>query len=147
MMTDPIADMLTRIRNANAIERPYVEMPATKFKVAIAEVLREEGYITGYEVGKMIADEEGNQAFRPVPLTEAKVILRVALKYGEDGEKVIRSIQRSSKPGLRVYKPADRLPRVLDGLGIAIISTSRGVMSDRKARRLRLGGELICQVW
>ncbi len=148
MMTDPIADMLTRIRNANSIERPAVEMPATKQKVAIAKVLLDEGFILGYRTGKYAENAEGGKEFTEVQtLGEPHVVLQVFLKYGQDGEKVIRHIQRYSKPGLRVYQGYKDVKRVLDGLGIAILSTSRGVMSDRQARRDKVGGEVICTVW
>src|SRR6478609_5299968 len=119
MMTDPIADMLTRIRNASAIERPLVEMPATKLKIALAKVLLEEGFILGYRTGKY---------------GETHTVLQVFLKYGPDGEKVIRHIARYSKPGRRVYQGYKDVKRVLDGLGVAILSTSQGVMSDRQAK-------------
>ncbi|MBX9580161.1 MAG: 30S ribosomal protein S8 [Gemmataceae bacterium] len=151
MMTDPIADMLTRIRNGNTIERPYVEMPATKLKVAVAKVLLEEGFVLGYRTGKYV--ETGTEAgaqkdFREVDkLGEPHVVLQVFLKYGPDGEKVIRHIQRYSKPGRRVYQGYKDVKRVLDGLGIAVLSTSRGVMSDRQARRDKVGGEILCTVW
>ncbi|MCS6866447.1 MAG: 30S ribosomal protein S8 [Gemmataceae bacterium] len=151
MMTDPIADMLTRIRNANAIERPFVEMPATKLKVAIAKVLLEEGFILGYRTGKYVVTttETGTQKeFQEVDnLAEPKLILQVFLKYGPDGEKVIRHIERYSKPGRRVYQGYKEVKRVLDGLGIAILSTSKGVMSDRQARQQKVGGEILCTVW
>lgn len=152
MMTDPIADMLTRIRNANEIERPYVEMPATKIKVALAKVLLEEGFILGYRTGKYHETQtEGGgtqKDFREVDtLGESHVVLQVFLKYGPDGEKVIRHIQRYSKPGRRVYQGYKDVRRVLDGLGIAVLSTSRGVMSDRQARRDKVGGEVLCTVW
>ncbi|VTU02167.1 30s ribosomal protein s8 : 30S ribosomal protein S8 OS=Planctomyces brasiliensis (strain ATCC 49424 / DSM 5305 / JCM 21570 / NBRC 103401 / IFAM 1448) GN=rpsH PE=3 SV=1: Ribosomal_S8 [Gemmataceae bacterium] len=151
MMTDPIADMLTRIRNASNIERPLVEMPATKLKVAIAEVLLKEGFILGYRTGKYteVEDEGGrSKEFTEVKdLGEAHVILQVYLKYGPDGEKVIRKIARYSKPGRRVYQGYQDIRRVLDGLGIAIISTSRGVMSDGDAKRAKVGGEILCTVW
>jgi small subunit ribosomal protein S8 len=148
MMTDPIADMLTRIRNANAIERPVAEMPATKLKIALAEVLRDEGFILGYKVGKYVTNEQGASEFKEgAALSEPKVKLQVFLKYGEDGERVIRHIQRSSRPGRRYYKGKRDLRRVLDGLGIAVLSTSKGVMSDRKARKEGVGGEVLCTVW
>ncbi|MBA2225711.1 MAG: 30S ribosomal protein S8 [Thermogemmata sp.] len=151
MMTDPIADMLTRIRNANAIERPYVEMPATKMKVAIARVLQEEGFILGYRVGKYVTVQTENGAetqFQPVEtLSEPHLILQIFLKYGPDGEKVIRHIERYSKPGRRVYMGYKELRPVLDGLGIAVLSTSKGVLSDRQARKQKVGGEVICTVW
>ncbi len=149
MMTDPIADMLTRIRNANTIERPLVEMPATNLKVAIAKVLLEEGFVLGYRTGKTITNPEtGAKDFVEVPkLGEPHVVLQVFLKYGPDGEKVIRHLGRYSRPGRRVYKSYTEVKRVLDGLGIAILSTSRGVMSDRQARRDKVGGEVLCTVW
>ena len=148
MMTDPIADMLTRIRNANRIERPAVDMPLTKQKANIARVLREDGFIIDYHVGEMVKDEQGQKSFKPGDaFSEPKAVLRVYLKYGPEGEKVIRKIQRGSKPGLRVYLRHTDLKPVLDGLGIAVLSTSRGMMSDRKARSQRVGGELVCKVW
>ncbi len=149
MMTDPVADMLTRIRNANAIERPAVELAASKLKVAIAQVLKAEGFILDYQVGTYVKDESGYEEFQSVEDVKAakKPILRVFLKYSAEGEKVIRQIDRASKPGRRLYRPCNRLPRVLDGLGIAVVSTSRGVLSDRKARELGVGGEIICTVW
>lgn len=148
MMTDPIADMLTRIRNANEIERPFVEMPATKLKVALAKVLHEEGFILGYRTGKHAKNAEDADEFVEVPsLGEPHLILQVFLKYGLDGEKVIRHIARYSKPGRRVYQGYKDVKRVLDGLGIAILSTSKGVMSDREAKRNKVGGEILCTVW
>jgi small subunit ribosomal protein S8 len=149
MMTDPIADMLTRIRNANEIERPFVEMPATKLKVALARVLLEEGFILGYRTGKHTTNPEtGAKDFAEVQtLGEPHVVLQVFLKYGPDGEKVIRRLERYSRPGRRVYQSYKDVKRVLDGLGIAILSTSRGVMSDRQARRDKVGGEVLCTVW
>ncbi len=151
MMTDPIADMLTRIRNASAIERPVVEMPATKLKVALAKVLLEEGFILGFQTGKHVdvATEGGShKEFQVVDkLGDPHVILQVYLKYGPDGEKVIRNISRYSKPGRRVYQGYKDVRRVLDGLGIAILSTSRGVMSDRQAKKAKVGGEILCTVW
>jgi small subunit ribosomal protein S8 len=149
MMTDPIADMLTRIRNANRIERPAVEMPASRLKEQIARVLKEEGFIIDYQVGQMVANEEGVKEFKALEGNERppKSILRVYLKYGLEGEKVIRIIKRASRPGCRVYRHSMQLRPVLDGLGIAILSTSRGVMSDRQARAQKVGGELLCTVW
>jgi small subunit ribosomal protein S8 len=151
MMTDPIADMLTRIRNANAIERPLVEMPATNLKVAVAKVLLEEGFILGYRTGTY-AETKGEggttKDFQEVDkLGEPHVILQVYLKYGPDGERVIRHIERYSKPGRRVYQGYKDVKRVLDGLGIAILSTSKGVMSDRQAKKEKVGGEVLCTVW
>ena len=128
-MTDPIADMLTRIRNGQAASKAAVTMPASKLKEAIAEVLRDEGYIAGFEV-----KDEG-----------ARKALHIELKYFE-GAPVIEKLQRVSRPGLRVFKPKDDLPEVLGGLGVAIVSTSGGVMSDRKARELGHGGEVLCVV-
>ena len=133
MMTDPIADMLTRIRNAVRIERPHVEMPLSKVKRGLAEVLKREGYIWDWRED----EEEGAPAKQ----------LTIQLKYGPNGERVIRHMKRVSKPGRRVYKPATGLRPVLNGLGISIISTSRGVISDREARQRKLGGEVLCEVW
>jgi small subunit ribosomal protein S8 len=148
MMTDPIADMLTRIRNANRIERAAVDMPATKLKANIAQVLKDEGFIIDFQVGRLSDDPSGHKIFQPQPgPIPGKSILRVFLKYGPEGEKVIRRIERASKPGCRVYRTHTQLEPVLDGLGIAILSTSRGVMSDRSARTQHLGGELLCKIW
>lgn len=147
MMTDPIADMLTRIRNANRIERPFVDMPATKLKVAIAKVLVDEGFIAGYRIGKYVDTEAGKDFQETADMGQAHVILQVFLKYGPDGERVIRHVERYSKPGKRVYQGYKDVRRVLDGLGIAILSTSRGVMSDRQARKAKVGGEVLATVW
>jgi small subunit ribosomal protein S8 len=148
MMTDPIADMLTRIRNANNVERPAVDMPATKLKVAIAKVLTEEGFILGYRTGTYATGENGATEFtETADLGKPHVILQVYLKYGPDGEKVIRHIERYSKPGRRVYQGYKEVRRVLDGLGIAILSTSKGVLSDRQAKREKVGGEILATVW
>jgi small subunit ribosomal protein S8 len=148
MMTDPIADMLTRIRNANRIERAVVDMPATYLKAAIAHVLRDEGFIREYEVGRETRDDAKHPHFQPEPDAKGhRAVLRLHLKYGPDGEKVIRHVERASRPGLRIYRRHDQLRPVLDGLGISIISTSQGVMSDRQARAQKLGGELVCTVW
>src|SRR5207302_4873871 len=130
------------------IERPLVEMPATKLKVALAKVLLEEGFILGYRTGKYNANAEGAQEF--AELTDAgepHLVLQVFLKYGPDGEKVIRHIERYSRPGRRVYQGYKDVRRVLDGLGIAILSTSKGVMSDREAKKQKVGGEVLCTVW
>ena len=129
VMTDPIADMLTRIRNANQMRNELVVMPSSKIKVEIAKILKEEGYINDYSVS-----------------SDAKKELSLQLKYNGT-ERVISGIKRISKPGLRVYAQADELPRVLNGLGIAIISTSSGVMCDKKARKLGTGGEVLAYVW
>lgn len=143
MMTDTIADMLTRIRNANSIERPAAEMKATKLKASIAQVLKDEGFILDYQVGKY----EGGE-FKDGPKAgEPGSVLRVYLKYGSEGEKVIRNIKRASRPGHRYYQGARELKKVLDGLGIAVLSTSKGVMSDRRARKEGVGGEVLCVVW
>lgn len=131
MMTDPIADMLTRIRNAVRVERPHVEMPLSKVKKGLAEVLKREGYIWDF------AEVE----------VEKFPQLRLELKYGPNGERVIRHIRRISKPGRRIYNRATELRPILNGLGISIISTSRGVISDREARQRNLGGEVLCEVW
>jgi len=127
-MTDPIADMLTRIRNAQMTEKATVEMPSSRVKVAIAHVLKDEGYIDGFRVTE-----------------EAKPVLEIALRY-HGGRPVIEKIERISKPGLRIYRGKDDIPRVMNGLGIAIVSTSRGVMTDRKARASGVGGEVLCIV-
>ena len=133
MMTDPIADMLTCIRNAVRIERPRVEMPLSKVKCGLAEVLKREGYIWDWRE----EHEEGAPSKQ----------LSIELKYGPDREPVITGIRRVSKPGRRVYSPATSLKPILNGLGISIISTSRGVISDREARQKNLGGEVLCEVW
>ena len=131
-MSDPIADMLTRIRNANTAKHDTVDIPASKMKIAIADILVKEGYIAGYEL-----IEEGS--FKT---------MRVTLKYGADkNEKIITGIKRISKPGLRVYASKDELPRVLGGLGIAILSTNHGVITDKEARKLQVGGEVLAFVW
>jgi small subunit ribosomal protein S8 len=148
MMTDNLADMLTRIRNANRIERPAVDMPATRLKIAVAQVLKDEGFVVDYQVGVPGTDEGGAPTFEAEKdLGKPHVVLRVYLKYGPEGERVIRHIERASRPGRRLYRHAAQLRPVLDGLGISIISTSKGVMSDRRARPQRLGGELLCTVW
>ncbi len=148
MMTDPIADMLTRIRNGNRIESPAVDMPSTLMKEHIAQVLKDEGFIIDYRVGSMAAAEGGRAQFQtPAVEGDPKKILRVYLKYGPEGERVIRHIERVSKPGCRIYRGHRDLRPILDGLGISIISTNRGVMSDRQARAQRLGGEMLCNVW
>jgi small subunit ribosomal protein S8 len=133
MMTDPIADMLTSIRNAVRIERPRVELPLSKVKRGLAEVLKREGYIWDWSVEQ----QEGAPGKQ----------LHIDLKYGPNGERVIRHIRRVSRPGRRVYSQANSLKPVLNGLGISIISTSRGVISDREARQRNLGGEVLCEVW
>jgi small subunit ribosomal protein S8 len=130
-MTDPIADMLTRLRNATTAQQDTTTMPSSQQKVAIADILKREGYIQDFEVA---GGEQG-------PL------LTVSLKYGPNREKTISGIKRISKPGLRVYAKRDSLPRVLGGLGIAIISTSGGMMTDKQASRSRIGGEVVCFVW
>jgi len=150
MMTDPIADMLTRLRNGSRIERPIVDMPATKLKARVAQVLKDEGYIIDYQLGKLVKGETGPADFQADPkinLADPHIVLRVFMKYGPDGERVFLKIDRASKPGRRLYRRANQLKPVLDGLGIAILSTSKGVMSDRQARAQRLGGELLCTVW
>lgn len=131
VMTDPIADMLTRIRNANSVYHDKVEIPGSKIKEAIASILKAEGFIKDFET---IADSKQN-------------IIRVSLKYGSNREKVISGMKRISKPGLRVYAKKDQLPRVLGGLGVAIISTSQGMMTDKTARKAGLGGEVVAYVW
>ena len=130
-ITDPVADMLTRIRNANSAKHPTVDVPASNLKKAIAQILLEEGYIKAYEIV-----EDGTQG-----------MIKITLKYLGKQEKALSGLRRVSKPGLRVYAGADELPKVLKGLGIAIISTSKGVMTDRKARELHVGGEVLAFVW
>jgi small subunit ribosomal protein S8 len=149
MMTDPLADMLTRIRNANRIRRQAVDMPSTRLKANVAQVLKDEGFILDYQVGQMVPDEAGHPTFQQLASTASapKLVLRVFLKYGLDDEHVIRRMDRASRPGRRLYRRVDQLRPILDGLGISIVSTSRGVMSDRRARTQRLGGELLCTVW
>jgi small subunit ribosomal protein S8 len=148
MMTDPIADMLTRIRNANRNEMPFVDMPATRLKTNLAQVLKDEGFILEFHVGKVGTDEHGQPAFQEInDMSLPKLVLRVHLKYGQEGERVIRHIQRASRPGRRLYIHASQVKPVLDGLGISILSTNKGVVSDRQARAQRLGGELLCTVW
>ena len=131
-ITDPIADMLTRIRNANSSKHKTVDIPSSKMKLGIAEILFKEGYIKSFEEIK----EENNQG-----------VIRITLKYTEKGNKVIDGLKRISKPGLRVYASKDELPKVLNGLGIALISTSKGIMTDKEARNLGLGGEVLAYVW
>jgi len=148
MMTDPIADLLTRIRNGSRIELPYVDIPATRMKVNMVRVLKDEGFVLDYHVGRPAADEHGAPIFQAIDdFSIPKLVLRVFLKYGQEGERVIRHIQRASRPGRRLYIRADQVKPVLDGLGISIISTNKGVVSDRQARAQRLGGELLCTVW
>src|SRR5258708_424374 len=148
MMTDPLADMLTRIRNAVRIEKPAVEMPASGLKAKLAQVLKDEGYIIDFQVGKYRPGQAGDEFVTDdVNLADAKAVLRVFLKYGPDGERVIRQIKRISKPGCRRYAGYKDLRPILDGLGIAVLSTSRGLMSDRKARTERVGGEVLCTLW
>ncbi len=129
-MTDPIADMLTRIRNATRNHSTQVSMPASRMKVNIARVLKDEGYVSDYTVGG----------------DDVKAVLSIDLKYGPDGEQVIESIARFSKPGCRRYRGANELPQVLGGLGIAILSTSKGVLSDRECRKSNVGGEVLCTI-
>ncbi|HHX00637.1 MAG TPA: 30S ribosomal protein S8 [Acholeplasmataceae bacterium] len=131
VMTDPIADMLTRIRNANQMKHEYVEIPASKIKFEILKVIKEEGYI--YDVEFIPNDKQG--------------VLKVTMKYTENKERVIRGLKRISKPGLRQFAKASELPKVLNGLGIAIVSTSNGVMTDKEARKQNCGGEVMAYVW
>jgi len=131
MMTDPIADMLTRIRNAVRVERPFVDVPFSKVKRGLADVLKREGYIWDFQ---QVEEEPVQQ-------------LRIELKYGPNGERVIQKIRRVSSPGRRVYSKAKDLRPVLNGLGISVISTSRGVVSDREARQRNVGGEVLCEIW
>ena len=130
-MSDVIADMLTRIRNANNAKHATVDIPASNMKKSIADILVEEGYVKGYQIV-----ENGNQG-----------LIRVTLKYAEGKQKVIRGIRRVSKPGLRIYAGYEDMPKVMNGLGIAIVSTSKGIMTDKKARSLKVGGEVLAFVW
>ena len=132
-MTDPIADMLTRIRNANVAHFETVRMPGSKLKESLASILAAEGYIAGYQVGE-------------VPGKPGKT-LEITMKYTSDRERTISGIKRVSKPGLRIYARADKIPRVLGGLGVAVVSTSKGLMTDREACQKRMGGEVLCYVW
>ncbi len=131
MLTDPIADMLTRLRNANTAGHEKVDIPSSRLNVEIARILKKEGFVTGYKV----IDQD------------IQDILRVYLKYGSGNERVLRGITRTSKPGLRIYARSRKIPRVLSGMGIAIISTSKGIMTDREARNQGVGGEVLCHVW
>ena len=131
MVTDPIADMLTRIRNANQMRYKEVEVPASKTKIEITKILKEEGFIADYKINK----------------TKPQDMMVLTLKYGEKKERVITGLKRISKPGLRVYAKAEEIPTVLSGLGIAIISTSKGMMTDRDARKSSLGGEVLAYIW
>ena len=131
-VTDPISDMFTRLRNADRVQAAVVEMPASKQKVALAELLRNEGFISSFETKSLGTPDQK---------------MRVVLKYGSKGEQVIQGIQRISRPGLKIYRPAKKVPRVYGGLGIAIVSTSRGLMTDRQARKSNLGGEIIAHIW
>jgi small subunit ribosomal protein S8 len=130
-MSDPLADMLTRIRNAGMVRYETVDVPMSNLKIGVAKVLREEGYINDYEI-----IEDNKQG-----------TLRIKLKYGPNDEKIINGIRRVSKPGLRQYVKADDIPKVMSGLGISILSTSKGIITDREARRLRIGGEILCEAW
>ncbi len=130
-MTDPIADMLTRVRNANSVKHETVDVPASNIKKEIARILLEEGFIRGYDV-----IEDGKQG-----------IIRIQLKYGQEGERVISGLKRISKPGMRIYSNSEEIPKVLNGLGVAIISTSKGIFTDKQARQNKVGGEVICYVW
>ena len=130
-MTDPIADMLTRIRNANVMRYQEVEVPASKIKVEIARILKEEGFISDYKIKK----------------NNVQNIISLNFKYGQNKERVITGLKRISKPGLRVYASVEELPRVLNGLGIAIVSTSKGLMTDKEARKESLGGEVLAYIW
>ena len=131
LVLDPIADMLTRIRNANTNKHETVVIPQSKTKLAIAEILKEEGFIVDF---KTVESEQGK-------------MIEVTLKYGPNGEKVIQGLKRISKPGLRIYSNAEQLPKVLNGLGIAIVSTNKGIITDKEARKLNVGGEVLAYVW
>lgn len=148
MMTDPIADFCTRIRNACRIERAVVDVPASGIKIGMAEALKREGYIYEFQVGHFGKTEDGLEQF--VQTEDAalpKRVIRIYLKYGQNGERVIQRIRRISTPGCRVYRGYKDLRPVLDGLGISLLSTNKGVKSDRQARQEKLGGEVLCEVW
>ncbi len=130
-ISDVIADMLTRIRNANSAKHETVDVPASNMKKAIADILKEEGYIAGYQIV-----EDGKQG-----------VIRITLKYGRGKQRVIQGLRRVSKPGLRIYSNCEDMPKVMNGLGIAIVSTSKGIMTDKKARELNVGGEVLAFVW
>jgi len=131
MITDPISDLITRIRNANRANHEKVDIPSSRLKTEVVRLIKEEGFIRNY---KVLEDKRQG-------------VIRVFLKYGPNRERVINNLERISKPGRRVYTPADRIPRVLGGLGVAILSTSQGLMTDRQARRARVGGEVLCYIW
>ena len=137
-MTDPISDMLTRIRNAVGARHTRVDLPASKLKIEIARILQDEGYIAGFKVIEEAGDRSGKSP---------RQIVRLFLKYGPGGEKVISGLERVSRPGRRVYVGRDEVPAVLGGLGVTILTTSRGVMSGRSAQRAGVGGEILCNVW
>jgi small subunit ribosomal protein S8 len=137
-MTDPISDMLTRLRNAVSAKHARVDMPASKLKAEIARILQDEGYIQGFRIVEEPAEREGKQP---------RQLIRVFLKYGPRGEKVITGLERISRPGRRVYLGVQDVPNVLGGLGTSILTTSRGVMTGRAARRAGVGGEVLCNVW
>jgi small subunit ribosomal protein S8 len=130
-MTDPISDLLTRIRNATTVRHDRTDVPASKMKLEVAKILKQEGFIRTFKV-----IEEGPQG-----------VIRIYLKYAEDGEPVIHGLKRVSRPGCRIYRGVDDLPRVQNGLGVAVISTNRGVLTDEQARGLRVGGEVLCEIW
>ncbi|MCU0232898.1 MAG: 30S ribosomal protein S8 [Thermoanaerobaculales bacterium] len=130
-MTDPISDLLTRIRNATTVRHDRTDVPASKMKLEVAKILKQEGFIRTFKV-----IEEGPQG-----------MIRIYLKYAEDGEPVIHGLKRVSRPGCRIYRGVDDLPRVQNGLGVAVISTNRGVLTDEQARGLRVGGEVLCEIW
>lgn len=130
-MTDPVSDLLTRIRNATSVRHDRMDVPASKMKLEIAKILKQEGYIRTFKT-----IEEGPQG-----------TIRIYLKYADDGEPVIHGLRRISKPGLRIYRGVDELPKVRNGLGVAVISTNRGVVTDEQARALQVGGEVLCEIW
>jgi len=130
-ITDSIADLLTRIRNASAAEHPTVDVPASKMKKAITQILIDEGYVKGYQL-----IEDGKQG-----------IIRITLRYGENNTEIITGLRRVSKPGLRIYSSSEDMPRVMNGLGIAVVSTSKGIMTDRMARKENVGGEVLAFIW
>ena len=148
-MTDPIADMLTRVRNANTAQHDTVEIPASRMKVALTKLLREEGYIKHYKIVKtaLVRRNPGAEKRKPAAKENRHGLIRIYLKYGPNRERVINGLKRVSRPGCRDYVGCDKIPEVFGGLGIAVMSTPKGVMSGKQARQERVGGELLAMVW
>ena len=146
VVTDTIADMLTRIRNANSMRYSEVNVPASNLKVNLAKILKDEGFIEDYKIAKILKDEGFIEDYK-ILNDDVQGTIVITLKYGQNKERVITGLKRISKPGLRVYAKAHEVPKVLNGLGIAIISTSNGMMTDKEARKQNLGGEVLCYIW